>query len=156
MSFIVIFLSRCSLYLLLEWAYTTLKAFWFYFKCPSSIFSLATPYSIWEHQNFSLNTSQTHFLTFLFWTLFSLSFSLTRWVFFLFLLSLIFLHRSSFLLSPIFSLENSINKPENSINKPKIFTSTQTHVNLKSILVIIFFFGWFLAIVPFWNAAITI
>ena len=128
MSFIVIFLSGCSLYLLLEWAYTTLKAFWLYFKCPSSIFGLATPYSIWEHQNFSLNTSQTHFLTFLFWTLFSLSFSLTRWVFFLFLLSLIFLHRSSFLLSPISSLENSI-------NKPKIFTSTQTHVNLKSIWV---------------------
>ena len=41
-----------------------------------------------------------------------------------------FLHRSSFLLLPLSSLENSINKPENSINKPKNFTSTQTHVNL--------------------------
>ncbi|KAL4626419.1 hypothetical protein ACB092_05G094900 [Castanea dentata] len=44
--------------------------------------------------------------------------------------SLIFLHLSSFLLLPISSPENSINKPKNSINKPKIFTLTQTHVNL--------------------------
>ena len=58
------------------------------------------------------------------------SLSLTPWIFFLFLLFLIFLHRSSFLLLPLSSLENSINKPENSINKPKNFTSTQTHVNL--------------------------
>ena len=58
------------------------------------------------------------------------SLSLTRWIFFLFLLFLIFFHRSSFLLLPLSSPENSINKPENSINKPKNFTSTQTHVNL--------------------------
>ena len=66
---------------------------------------------------------------------YSLSLSLSWWIFFLFLLSLIFLHWSSFLLLPLSSLENSINKSENSINKPKNFTSTQTHVNLKSIWV---------------------
>ena len=42
-------------YLLLGWTYTTPKAFELYFKGPSSSFSLAIPYSIWEHQNFPLN-----------------------------------------------------------------------------------------------------
>ena len=31
------------------------KAFGLYFKGPSSSFGLVTLYSIWEHQNFSLN-----------------------------------------------------------------------------------------------------
>ena len=55
MSFIVVFLSGCSLYLLLGRAYTIPKAFGLYFKGPSSSFGLATLYSIWEHQNFPLN-----------------------------------------------------------------------------------------------------
>ena len=48
-------LVKCSLYLLLGRAYTTPKAFGLYFKGPLSSFGLATPYSIWEHQNFTLN-----------------------------------------------------------------------------------------------------
>ena len=106
-------------------------------KTPTSVYLLYTLFFLNNHfilffYYFNNLTSQTHFLTFLFWTLFSLSLSLSlsRWIFFLFLLSLIFLHRSSFLLSHISSLENSINKPEKSINKPKIFTSTKTHVKL--------------------------
>ena len=53
--FIVVFLLGCSLYLLLGRTYTTLIAFGLYFKGPSLSFGLATPYSIWEHQNFPLN-----------------------------------------------------------------------------------------------------
>ena len=57
MWFIVVFLLWCSLYLLLGRTYTTPIAFEFYFKGPSSSFGLAIPYSIWEYQNFPLNTN---------------------------------------------------------------------------------------------------
>ena len=55
LGFIVVFLLGCSLYLLLGQTYTTPIAFEPYFKGLSLSFSLATPYFIWEHQNFSLN-----------------------------------------------------------------------------------------------------
>ena len=58
LGFIVVFLLGYSLYLLLGWTYTTLKAFRLYFKGPSSSFGLATSYSIWEHQNFPFNKEQ--------------------------------------------------------------------------------------------------
>ena len=53
MGFIVVFLSGCSLYLLLGRTCTTPIVFGFYFKGPSLSFGLATPYSIWGHQEFS-------------------------------------------------------------------------------------------------------
>ena len=59
MCFIVIFLLGCNLYLLLGRTYTTTKAFGLYFKGPSLSFGLATPYSIWGHQNFPLNILAT-------------------------------------------------------------------------------------------------
>ena len=59
LCFVVVFLSGCNLYLLFGRAYMTPKAFGFYFKSPSSSFGLATPYSIWEHQNFPLNNGHS-------------------------------------------------------------------------------------------------
>ena len=59
LCFIVVFLLGCSLYFLLGRTYITLIAFGLYFKGPLSSFGLATPYSIWEHQNFPLNNVQT-------------------------------------------------------------------------------------------------
>ena len=105
-------------------------------KTPTSVYLLYTLFSLNNHFIFffyyfnNLTVKPTFSLFFFEHYSLSLSLSLSRWVFFLFLLSLIFLYQSSFLFLPISSLENSINKPENSINKPKIFTSTQTHVNL--------------------------
>ena len=55
MCFIVVLFLGCSLYLLLGRTYTIPIAFGLYLKGPSSSFGLATPYSIWEHQNFPLN-----------------------------------------------------------------------------------------------------
>ena len=62
MCFVVIFLSGCNLCLLLGQAYTIPKAFGLYFKSPSSSFGLATPYSIWEHQNFPFNICLREFV----------------------------------------------------------------------------------------------
>ena len=103
---------------------------------PTSICLLYTLFSLnnhfifffllFQHPPWSILLSLFSFLN----IILSLSLSLSQWIFFLFLLSLIFLHWSSFLLLPLSSPENSINKPENSINKPKNFTSTQTHINL--------------------------
>ena len=59
LGFIVVFLLGCNLYLLLGWTYTTPIAFGLYFKNPSLSFGLATPYSIWEHQNFPFNILAT-------------------------------------------------------------------------------------------------
>ena len=46
-------LLGCNLYLLLRQTYTTPITFGLYFKGPSSSFSLATPYSIWEQKKIS-------------------------------------------------------------------------------------------------------
>ena len=100
----------------------------YFYKTPTSVYLLYTLFSLNNRFIiffFIISTSSLVNPTF---TLFfskhySLSLSLTRWIFFLFLLSLIFLHRSNFLLLPL-------SLPKNSINKPKNFTSTQTHVNL--------------------------
>ena len=104
-----------------------------------SVYLLYTLFSLNNHfifffYYFNNLTSQTHFLTFLLWTLYSLSLSLSlslshgEFSFFFFFLSSFFTSQY-FFFRPFFH-QKSINKLENSINKPKIFTSTQTHVNL--------------------------